>query len=226
MAKRSVSEFFNGYSHDFNAIYGNDNTFINCAINRFFRKSMRLRYGRSLDGCEEIESRSVLDIGCGPGHYSVALALKGAARVVGIDFARGMIELAKRNAERAGVGPKCEFVNADFMIYPFEETFDYSIVMGFMDYVRDARKVAERVLSLTRSQAFFSFPADGGLLARQRKLRYRGRCDLFLYSRERVERLLGELGCMQGRVERISRDFFVSAPGTGTGARRQSEWQA
>src|SRR5579863_241715 len=181
MAKASVSEFFDTYSHDFNSIYGNENTPFNRLVNGLFRKSMRLRYANTLQGCEQIEGRTVLDIGCGPGHYCVALAAKGASRILGIDFARGMIELAQRNAQQVGVGDKCEFMTADFMNYPFAETFDYSIVMGFMDYVPDPRPVVERVLSLTRSKAFFSFPVEGGVLGWQRKLRYRDRCDLFLY---------------------------------------------
>jgi 2-polyprenyl-3-methyl-5-hydroxy-6-metoxy-1,4-benzoquinol methylase len=210
MAKMSVLEFFDGYSRDFNAIYGSKDTPFNRVIDRLFRKSMRLRYAKSLEGCELSEGGSVLDIGCGPGHYSVALASKGATRVLGIDFAHAMIELAQKNAKRAGVERKCEFVTADFMTYPFRETFDYSIVMGFMDYVRDARPMVERVLSLTRSQAFFSFPAAGGFLAWQRRLRYRSRCDLFLYNRDQIESLLRELGCGRAKVQRISRDFFVS----------------
>jgi SAM-dependent methyltransferase len=210
MAKMSVLEFFDGYSRDFNAIYGSKNTPFNRLIDRLFRKSMRLRYAKSLEGCELSEGGSVLDIGCGPGHYSVALASKGAARVLGIDFAHGMVELAQKNAELAGVERRCEFVTADFMTYPFKEAFDYSIVMGFMDYVRDARPVVERVLSLTRSKAFFSFPAEGGFLAWQRKVRYRGRCDLFLYNHDQIKRLLRDLGCRRAKLQRISRDFFVS----------------
>jgi len=35
--------------------------------------------------------------------------------------------------------------------------------MGFMDYVQDAKKVVERILSLTREKAFFSFPDSSGL---------------------------------------------------------------
>ena len=61
MAKASVSEFFNTYSHDFNAIYGNENTPFNRLINGLFRESMRLRYAKSLEGCEPIEGRTVLD---------------------------------------------------------------------------------------------------------------------------------------------------------------------
>jgi 2-polyprenyl-3-methyl-5-hydroxy-6-metoxy-1,4-benzoquinol methylase len=213
MPKRSVSEFFDSYSHDFNAIYGNENTFLNRIINQFFRKSMHLRYVKSLEGCDPIEGKTVLDVGCGPGHYGVALAAKGARRVLGIDFAEGMIELARKNAERAGVEDKCEFKVADFSTYPFQEAFDYSIVMGFMDYVAQPVPIIRRVLGLTRSKAFFSFPADGGLLAWQRKLRYKRRCDLFMYTRPQIESLFAAAGARDVKLERISRDFFATASG-------------
>src|SRR6201997_4378788 len=93
-----TSEFFHAYAHDFNAIYGNSNTFVNRLINRHFRASMRLRYEKTIEGCSPIAGKTVLDIGCGPGHYSVALAKKGAERVFGIDFADEMIAIAKQNA--------------------------------------------------------------------------------------------------------------------------------
>ena len=38
-----TSEFFHAYARDFNAIYGNSNTFVNRLINRHFRASMRMR---------------------------------------------------------------------------------------------------------------------------------------------------------------------------------------
>jgi SAM-dependent methyltransferase len=208
--KRSVSEFFDSYSHDFSAIYGNQNTLGNQLINSLFRRSMRLRYLKSLEGCDPIEGRSVLDVGCGPGHYSVALAKKGAGRVFGVDFADAMIDLARQNAKQAGVGQRCEFVTADFMNYPILGPFDYSVVMGFMDYIREPDRVIARVLSLTRSKAFFSFPIDGGLLAWQRRLRYKSRCDLFLYDRDQIRALLARTGYPKFSIDQIARDFFVT----------------
>ncbi len=210
MSKRSTSEFFDSYSQDFDAIYGNQNTPLNRIANQLFRKSMRLRYMRSVEGCQPVEGKTVLDVGCGPGHYSVTLASRGAGRVLGVDFADSMIKLARQKAQEAGVGNKCQFETADFMAYSFGETFDYSLVMGFMDYVSDPRAVIERVLSLTRSKAFFSFPVDGGILAWQRKLRYKSRCDLFMYRRDEIRGLFATAGSSKFGVEKISRDFFVS----------------
>ena len=85
MSNSNVREFFDSYAHDFNAIYGNSNSVANAIINRLFRQAMKLRYQKTLEACAPIAGRSVLDIGCGPGHYSVALAKLGAAEVLGIE---------------------------------------------------------------------------------------------------------------------------------------------
>jgi len=205
-----TSEFFHSYAHDFNAIYGNSNTFVNRWINRYLRASMRLRYEKTIAGCSPIEGRTVLDIGCGPGHYSVAVAKNGAARVYGIDFADEMIAIASQNAAAAGVEGRCEFARHDFLADPIHEKYDYTIAMGFMDYMADPRKTIEKVLSLTKGKAFFSFPTDGGLLAWQRKLRYKQRCPLYLYSQAQLDQLFSGVGRGQVRCERIARDYFVT----------------
>jgi SAM-dependent methyltransferase len=205
-----AAQFFDGYAQDFNAIYGNRNSAFNRVVNRLFRQAMRLRYEKTLQGCRPIEGRSVLDVGCGPGHYGIALARAGAARVLGIDFAPGMVELAGRNAREAGIGNVCQFVDGDFLAWPLQRDWDYSIVMGFMDYVADSEPVIQKVASVTRVRAFFSFPKDGGLLAWQRKLRYRNRCDLYLYTRDKVKALLRRSGISRYTIESADRDFFVT----------------
>jgi len=211
MPSDRTHEFFDSYAADFSAIYGTSNSLVNRFINRHFRKSMMLRFAKSIEGCQPIEGRSVIDIGCGPGHYCISLARRGAARVVGIDFAPGMIDLAKRQAAAAGVGSTCEFICADFMAYAPKQDFDYAIAMGFMDYISHPPAVVAKVLSITKHKAFFSFPREGGLLAWQRKLRYRRKCDLYMYRASQVEDLFREAGGVRIAIERIERDFFITA---------------
>jgi len=207
--------FFHEYAKDFDSIYSTGKGWIQGLINRFFRKSMRLRFEKTIGGCNPIEGRSVLDIGCGPGHYCVTLARLGAARVLGIDFAEGMLERAREHARGAGCLERCEFKVADFTSQSFEGAFDYVILMGFMDYMAEPRPVIEKALSLTRSRAFFSFPVAGGLLAWQRKLRYRNRCELYLYSEEQVRELFRPSKEFSVTVEKIARDYFVAAARQG-----------
>lgn len=209
MSQHRTADFFDAYAGDFSAIYGTSNSPFNRVINSLFRKSMKLRFLKTIEGCDPIEGATVLDVGCGPGHYSVALARRGAASVYGVDFAPGMIELSRRHAREAGVEDRCRFETADFMEFGGDERFDYCVAMGFMDYMGEPRRIIEKVTALATRRAFFSMPRDGGFLAWQRKVRYRRRCDLYLYTQERIGELFDGVG-QRVRIEPISRDYFVT----------------
>ena len=211
MTVSRTQSFFERYAVDFDSLYGNASGPLQRFINQVFRKSMWLRYEKSLEGCDPIEGMSVLDVGCGPGHYGVSLAQAGAASVLGLDFSEDMLRIAAERARMAGVGERCKFVSADFMKFASDAQFDYVIVMGFMDYMADPAAVVAKVLSLARRRAFFSFPLGGGLLAWQRKLRYSSRCELYMYGREDLTKLFAPFREFDVRIEPIARDFFVTA---------------
>lgn len=207
-------DFFHGYADRFDAIYGTEHTRWNALVNRLFRASMRLRFERTLAGCDPVAGASVLDIGCGPGHYAVELARRGAERVVGIDFADNMIARAIEHAAAAGVADRCEFLVGDIDHWQPDERFDYVVVMGFMDYVADPEALVRAAVGLTRRRAFFSFPAAGGLLAWQRRLRYRNRCPLYLYTPARLRAVLDAVPGASFSIEPVARDYFVTATPT------------
>jgi len=204
-----TSEFFDRYAVDFDSIYGNDNRALERIANRLFRGAMLLRYQKTMAGCQPVAGKSVIDIGCGPGHYSIALARQGADKVLGLDFAPGMLKIARDRAQFAGVGGRCSFALGDLLTHPLPDPFDYAIVMGVMDYVSDPQAIVERVLDIVRVRAFFSFPKAGGPLAWQRQLRYRNRCDLFLYRETQIRDLLLPTGTAF-TIDPIGRDFFVT----------------
>jgi 2-polyprenyl-3-methyl-5-hydroxy-6-metoxy-1,4-benzoquinol methylase len=204
-----VSTFFDTYAADFDAIYGNDRGLFNRVANRLFRKSMRERYEKTIAGSQPVSGKKVLDVGCGPGHYSVTLAKMGAVSVLGLDFASGMLDIARTRAVKEGVSDRCTFEQGDFFTRTFSEDYDVVIVMGFMDYVEDASRCVNRVLSLTRGKAFFTFPVAGGLLGWQRQLRYKSRCPLYLYREDQVHNLFRNFP--NTKVEQIHRDFFVTS---------------
>ena len=68
------------------------------------------------------ERLRVLDIGTGPGFFSIAMSLDGHD-VTGVDLSEGMLEVARMNAEEFGA--KCDFLqmNAD-RLYFESNTFD------------------------------------------------------------------------------------------------------
>ena len=207
---KETRRFFDEYAQDFDALYGVARNPINRMLNPLLRKSMRLRFEKTLEYAAPVDGKTVLDIGCGPGHYAIALARAGAKKVVGVDFAGEMLKLAEQKAESNGVASICQFIAADIFEYSPDEPFDYSVLMGFMDYIADPGRAIDKAISLTREKIFFSFPRDGGLLAMQRKVRYRNRCPLYLYTENRLNDLFASYPNFSYRIEPISRDYFVS----------------
>ena len=205
-----TKDFFHSYSGKFNAIYGSNNNMFRGLINKLFRKSMLMRYNKTLQSCQPIAGKSVLDLGCGPGHYCIALAKQGASDVLGIDFAPNMLDIAREQAAFAGVYNVCRFENQDFLLLTDDKKFDYTILMGFMDYMVDPLTVINKALLLTKEKAVFSFPSDSGFLAWQRKLRYHNRCPLYLYNEAQIKNMFTQTRDWKCSVEKISRDYFVT----------------
>jgi SAM-dependent methyltransferase len=61
---------------------------------------------------DRVRGKRVLDFGCGPGTQSVALAVAGAASVVGVDLNPRALEKARRSAEEHGVSERLQFLEA------------------------------------------------------------------------------------------------------------------
>jgi SAM-dependent methyltransferase len=205
-----TASYFDTHAAEFNAIYGSRRNWCDRLIDRLFRTSMRLRFERTIAECSPLDGRSVLDVGCGPGQYAISLARRGAGQVIGIDFAPAMIQLAKRHAVDDGVENRVEFISGEFSDFDFGRTFDYVILMGFMDYMEDPAAVVARAVSWATAKALFSFPAAEGILAWQRRLRYRNRCYLRLYTHSEVEQLFSGMTNCEITIDKLSRDYYVT----------------
>jgi cyclopropane fatty-acyl-phospholipid synthase-like methyltransferase len=204
-----TENFFNEYSVGFDSIYG-DNALFKRLINKYLRKCMRIRFEKTIEGCKPLQGKSVLDIGCGPGHYSICLALRGAEKVLGVDFAEKMIQISRDRAKQNKISDKCSFEVIDFNTLDENEKFSYTIVMGFMDYMDNPKQIITKVVNLTSDKAFFSFPCSEGFLAWQRKIRYKFKCPLYLYSQDEVKILFANIKCKNVDIEKIGRDYFVT----------------
>ena len=223
---KSVKGFFDQYATDFDAIYGTQNTFFERVVNKLFRKSMRIRFDKVMEYTNPVEGKRVLDIGCGPGLYSVVLAKNGASQVVGVDFADEMLQIARSKAEEFGVQDRCEFLTMDAMDYSSEEKANYTIVMGVMDYIESPATFVRHLAKLTDGKILLSFPVDDGLMAAQRKYRYRKRCPLYMYTDHSLKSLLDEVvGSCTYEVERIARDFFVTVFSSPASEKQQQRSQ-
>ena len=89
---------------------------------------------------DEIQGKTVLDFGCGPGNEAIEIALRGATRVVGVDIRAEFLETARARAIEAGVADRCVFSataeeTADLIVSldSFEHFYDPAAMLRVMD---------------------------------------------------------------------------------------------
>ncbi len=204
-----TSGFFDRYSDGFNAIYGSrDNLFWNF-IDKHFRQTMRLRFEAVLEECVPGDDKTALDVGCGPGHYMVALVKRGLKHVHGLDFAPRMLEIAKKHATEAGVIDQCSYETVDFLELSEDTKYNYVILMGFMDYIQDPLPVVQKAMNVASEKVMFSFPKSKGFLAWQRKIRYKFKCPLYLYNEKQLHKLFAGISGWKYSLRDFGRDYFV-----------------
>jgi len=153
--------YFDVHQDDWDGIYNAPRGSVRARLNRRLRRSVWGRMALALDAARPIEGRTALDVGCGPGELSIRLAERGASRVVGIDSAVEMINVAKARAQSRGVAERCHFMHADFLSDALgDERFDYTIALGVFDYQDDASAFLRRMWRHTRMRLVASFPRN------------------------------------------------------------------
>lgn len=84
---------------------------------------------------EDLSGKTVLDIGCNGGFYSIEMKKRGAARVVGIDSDEDYLKQARFAAEVSGT--EIEFRNLSvYDVAQLGERFDVVIFMGVLYHLR------------------------------------------------------------------------------------------
>lgn len=106
---------------------------------------------------DQKNNSSILEVGCGPGVYSIELAIKGA-KVTGLDYSQGMIEVAKKSALNRGV--RINFILADFMEWNSNSTYDYVFATGVIEYVdkKFQQDFLKKMTDLSNHFVILSFP--------------------------------------------------------------------
>jgi SAM-dependent methyltransferase len=167
-----VRDYFNREAQRFDAIYENRKPLLQRVVDRAFRSVVVERFKLICNLAPMTGPWSVLDVGCGSGRYALALAEAGATRVVGVDVAAAMIELARQQAVVAGVGDRCDFHTAAFMDFRTTERFDVSVATGYFDYLEDPLPHLRRMVEVTRGRLFVSVPKRLEYRVPVRKLRF------------------------------------------------------
>jgi SAM-dependent methyltransferase len=206
-----VGDFFNGYAGEFDSIYGGKRNPVSRLIDRLFRKAMLLRFQRTLSDLSDSSLRSILDIGCGSGRYALEL-LKMGKEVTGIDLAPGMLEIAEKACKDQFPVSQYRFILGSYPETVLGRRFDAALLIGFFDYVQDAAGVIKGLKRDVDRLFVASFPKAGGLLALQRKIRYRlRRCPLYFYTETEIHRLMEQAEITHYRIADLGRDMYLRA---------------
>jgi 2-polyprenyl-3-methyl-5-hydroxy-6-metoxy-1,4-benzoquinol methylase len=204
--------FWNRNALDFDSIYSGEKRWVNAALDGVFRKDMYERFRFTMESSVPVVGKDVLDVGCGTGHYSLALARQGARVVHGIDVSDAMVEISRRRAVKYGLHSTCVFSLGDPLELALEDKYDVTIGMGLFDYVKDPLPLMKWMKEQTAGRVILSFPRKYTWRAPVRKFRLRMKgCPVYFYSRKEVLALLSQANLDLRRLERVGKLYCVVA---------------
>jgi len=210
--EQQVRKHFHADAERFDAIYNENKGPVERFIDNVWRGVVRRRLDLALERLAPLEGKSVLDVGCGSGRFCLAYAQHGAKRVVGVDFAEGMIAIANDYAQRLGVSDRCEFRVGTFPDAVTDGPFDASTGMGFFDYIEHPVPIVTRMRELTTQTMAMSFPKANEWRVPLRRMRFkRLGCPLFLYTEPQVRQILADAGVTKYDWINLDRDYVVVA---------------
>jgi 2-polyprenyl-3-methyl-5-hydroxy-6-metoxy-1,4-benzoquinol methylase len=210
-----VKEYFMRAAKEFDDIYDNRGGPIKKLANMLFRKGMRERFDLTLQFCGTGE-KSVLDIGCGAGRFTIPLSERGM-KVVGIDYSSEMIRLAN---QYVGVHSEertkplivkhlcCDFLN-DFSP---EEKFDVTLAIGVMDYLKSPLPFMKKMKDVTRGIMITSFPAKYTPQMPIRKIWLAAKdCPVYFYTKAKIVDLYASSGIQEYEIVPTAAGYLVKA---------------
>jgi demethylmenaquinone methyltransferase/2-methoxy-6-polyprenyl-1,4-benzoquinol methylase len=123
---KAVREMFSGIATKYDFL----NHFLSVNIDKKWRRLVAKKLRTVLDD----ENALVLDVACGTGDLSLELQRNAAAKVIGTDFCRPMLEIAFDKNDKSAT--KIPYIEADGMNLSFaDETFDaVTIAFGLRNF--------------------------------------------------------------------------------------------
>jgi len=108
-----------------------------------------------LDAISPVEGKSVLEVACGTGRFTVMLAERGAD-IVGLDISGPMLQQGREKARAAGVDDRVEFMRGDAARLPFpDDHFDVVMAMRFFHLADTPASFLAELRRVSKDQVVF-----------------------------------------------------------------------
>lgn len=116
---------------------------------------LRLQWIESIVG--NLNSKKILDIGCGGGILAESMAAKGA-EVTGIDLAERSLKIARLHSLETGIEVSYEHISAEDMALQHPEKFDVITCMEMLEHVPNPASIIHACAKLVKpgGLVFFS----------------------------------------------------------------------
>ncbi|MBT2757512.1 class I SAM-dependent methyltransferase [Mesobacillus foraminis] len=114
-----------------------------------------------------LSDKSVLDLGCGTGHFSKYCAENGASKVIGVDISRNMIEQAEMYNKNE---------NIEYICVPIEELdlpnqkFDVIISSLAMHYIEDYSQLIKKIRDLLKKNGELIFSTEHPIVTARKEM--------------------------------------------------------
>src|SRR5262249_19225816 len=150
--------FFDSFAETFDTFYDGKRSRVMQWIDRRYRSDMFARYALTFERLGDLAGKRGLDIGCGSGPAVAEAIKRGAAHVVAIDPAPGMLELTRKRIEKLGQIERITLAEGYFPQSAPPGPFDFAIIMGVLDYVDDPVTFFKALRPILVGRAVVSFP--------------------------------------------------------------------
>jgi SAM-dependent methyltransferase len=108
---------------------------------------------------KSLAGRTVLEVGCALGYFSLEAEARGAARVVGVELEedrfRGAILLKDIK------GSNVSFLQRDIIRDPLDERFEYVFLLNVVHHLKEPRRALRQLASVTGECLIIEFPTSG-----------------------------------------------------------------
>jgi ubiquinone/menaquinone biosynthesis C-methylase UbiE len=95
---------------------------------------------------------TVLDIGCGPGFFTVEIAkmLNGSGKVIAADVQEGMLNIIRKKVSGTSLEQRIELHQSDFESIGVVEKVDFALAFWMVHEVRNQKRFFEELASIIK----------------------------------------------------------------------------